>query len=290
MKTHERIALVLWGSLFLLLIVLGVLNLRRDVRMLPRGQNMPGVSIRPVITRSATVAFAGDFRPGCSDHGQFNAQAISMVLSGLARRDPDMVILTGDYVCAWPDQPERARAQLEQFADMARAALGPVWERTHFAYGNHEIGHAPLVRAILGDESNDEYTIPGALRVIVFQSDYASLNTDYDPTAWLYATVGKPSPLTVFVRHEPWTGHGVRRSANVQRALKNGIVDLYVFGHEHHYARTGREIIAGNGGAKLDPGAWYGYVLVKTMPGQGVTVSAIDATTETVRDTFRFIP
>lgn len=242
---------------------------------------------RPMVTRSATLAFLGDFRPDC-DTGKFNPQAIHMTLSALATHDPDLIVMSGDYLCAWPDESSKARDQLSQFKGMVKRALGPVLsKRTHYAYGNHEMGHDALVRVYLGDVANDVYTVPGAARVITFKSDFDTKVNDPD-LAWLRATVSEDAPLTVFVRHEPWKGHGTRMSSHVRDVLKAGAVDLFVFGHEHRYERTGREIIAGNGGAGLEPGAWYGYVIVRVKPGGFVDVTAHDARTGTVRDMFSF--
>lgn len=253
-----------------------------------QGGPVPRVS-RPAPTRSAIVAFTGDFRPTC-ETGAYNVGAILGVLGSIRAKAPDMVMFSGDYLCAWPHEPEKALAQLRTFRGLLTRGLGPEWPAfTHFAYGNHEVGHESLIRASLGDAPMDTYTVQGALGVISFPSDFMT-SPRGAPMDWLRSVLSGPlPPLVVFVRHEPWNGHGVRRSQEVRSVIGEAIArnDLCPAPLIAVLVAEDEQVWLAQGGAHLDDGQAYGYVLVQVVAGsRNVQVRAIHAETEQVHDQF----
>jgi hypothetical protein len=108
--------------------------------------------------------------------------------------------------------------------------------------------------------------------------------------SWLQATLAVPTTYTFTIRHEPYNdarAPGVTPSENMMMSSYNsGALTLSITGHTHLVQLPGGtqpygdpygstqayEIISGNGGAPLDAGSTYGYMVATRRVSDGAIV------------------
>ncbi|HUB08220.1 MAG TPA: metallophosphoesterase [Myxococcales bacterium] len=103
---------------------------------------------------------------------------------------------------------------------------------------------------------------PGQTAKFVFMAANA---WDQTQSTWLDATLAQPTTYTFVIRHEPSSDArdcpGITPSDQIISAHP---LTLKIVGHSHEYSpydSTYQEVIVGNGGAPLDSGSSYGFVL-----------------------------
>lgn len=229
----------------------------------------------------------GDVRPDC----QRDTYALESMqtLSAVRELAPsvDLVLGTGDYLCARPWQGAKAAEQVA----MLKTLLPLVDAHTLYALGNHEMGHGDLLNRELGATPWGAIDLPG-LRVVWLPSD-----TERSFTPPILDSLLRGAPRLVVIRHEPWGACGTTGDAWIRDRVRAAKPELILHGHVHTFALPGQEleecgrklplgpqeVVIGNGGA---PGflklGWAGYTMI-SLPAQGpVTVEAYD-TARTLR-------
>jgi hypothetical protein len=240
--------------------------------------------------RTLRLAVWGDVRPSCRN-SKFDTVTpkVFELLNKLDKEKPfDLVIATGDYVCARPWEGQQAQAQLEYITSIYPKQL---WFKTIAAPGNHEIGHGDLCRYskfnILSEGGYYDYE---DLRVVVLPSEINELATNRLSFAWIKRAAAHSGRL-VAVRHEPPGSCGTRH-AWIMSAVQNEKPNLVFYGHVHtwlapgsHYEDCGRklalaenEIIVGNGGASgwEEKNGWAGVTVIEMYPDGRSLVQAVD--------------
>ncbi|HTR50992.1 MAG TPA: metallophosphoesterase [Kofleriaceae bacterium] len=110
--------------------------------------------------------------------------------------------------------------------------------------------------------------------------------------AWLDLALAEPSTYTFAVRHEPHyseTAPGVDPSTQI---LARHPLTMLLTGHTHSYdhVQAYKEIIVGNGGAPLNSGYDYGYVIIALQPDGTLQVTSYDYMTHATVDQFAINP
>jgi hypothetical protein len=108
-------------------------------------------------------------------------------------------------------------------------------------------------------------------------------------SAWLEATLSKPTTYTFIVRHEPKEASQAPGCRDSEPIMARHPYTLAIVGHTHLYARTGpRQVTIGNGGAPLVGGGDYGFALVQQRADGAIQVDMIDYATGLADESFRF--
>lgn len=216
----------------------------------------------------------GDVRPSCST-GVYPPEVPTVLraLGAAHRATPaDVVVTTGDYLCAWPWEGQKALHQLQQVVDWYPE---PLWPRTVWTLGNHEVGHQQLMRSARTSATSQGWADLGDLRVVWLPSDQDTSSL-VDPV-WLDRALTHRGRLVV-VRHEPWGSCGTRGDGWIRDRVRASRPSLIAFGHIHTWAAPGtrlqecgsevaldnNEIVVGNGGAPgwRESAGWVGYTAV----------------------------
>ena len=226
---------------------------------------------------TVTLLIWGDQRPSCST-GEYPPM-VGQVLQRVALEAPraDLLVATGDYLCAWAHQGDRAFAQLETFLRWIPEAQHL---RTVYASGNHEVTQAQMLRSSIMGVTPKGWRQVQDVRVVWLPSDQ-DLAGGLTP-GWL----GRArSWRLVVVRHEPWGAVGTKGDEWIRDRVRAARPTLVLHGHVHTWAAPlthvadvvpldlgPAEVIAGNGGAK----GWE-----KSVGWAGVTVAELrsDGTT-----------
>ncbi len=211
------------------------------------------------------------------------------MLRSISMRGPDLIIGTGDYLCAWGDQAPLARAQLKLLKEIIKANVPKdLRSKMRWAQGNHEFNHAELMRVYLSEIPYWHELFKG-VHIIAAPSDagaYLYPEADRRIREWL----ALPQPVTIYLRHEPPGSHGTRHDSEMFDTLSVAPPSLIIHGHEHKYARSGNAIIVGNSGAEGREGP-LGYAIIEIKPrAVPVRVTAYDAITDQPIDTMEYQP
>ncbi len=227
----------------------------------------------------------GDVRPSCRT-GVYPPEvpAVLRALGAAHRATPaDLVVTTGDYLCAWPWEGPKALDQLQQVVDWYPESL---WPRTVWTLGNHEVGHQQLVRSARTSATSQGWVDLRDLRVVWLPSDQDT--TSSLERAWLDRALTHDGRLVV-VRHEPWGSCGTCGDGWIRDRVRAARPSLVAFGHVHTWAAPGttlhecgrevvlgpNEVVVGNGGA---PGwresvGWVGYTTAILRSSGGVELT-----------------
>lgn len=207
---------------------------------------------------TAEFLIFGDVRPSCDQpYDLVPLTPLMLAQMGSADYHPAVVLGTGDYLCAWPDEPQEARRQFWRFQKLYPRHLIP---RTLLAHGNHEKGHTDTLIASRFTATPYGWQDSAGIRVVWLPSD-----TDWQNRVtpdWLQSALSFTGPLIV-IRHEPWGSCGTRGDEWIRDQVRARRPRLIAFGHIHTVALpgttlqdcgrsvtlAGNEVIIGNGGA-----------------------------------------
>lgn len=225
----------------------------------------------------------GDVRPDCArDSYALEGMQVAAAVRELAPT-MDLVLGTGDYLCARPWEAAKARTQM----GMLKALLPPASASVLYALGNHEEGHGALLAETLAATPAGRRDFYGELRVVWLPSDRAKSLTPARLEGLLEDAPGR----LIVVRHEPWGACGTSNDAWIRNRVRAARPSLVVHGHIHTVALPGdeleecgrritlgpREVVMGNGGAPGFAPRWAGYGVI-TLPVAGPpVVRAYDA-------------
>jgi len=218
--------------------------------------------------RTLRLAIWGDVRPSCST-GYWDpvTPKIFERLAILDKEKPfDLVITTGDYICAWPWEGELALRQLDGVpkkeyteaktkfdAAVEAGSMTPqdcgkellklngllhmyprnLFSRTIFAPGNHEVGHMQLFRTA------NMYMLPFGyydledLRVVVLPSEMDLTAMSQLTPEWIRNATDHTGRLIV-VRHEPSLSCGTWNKWIMDTA-QSANPNLVFYGHRHDW-------------------------------------------------------
>lgn len=222
----------------------------------------------------------GDQRPSCSTG--IYAPAVGLVQRQVVAEAPaaDLVIATGDYLCAWPHEQAKALAQLQTWMEPFPSEI---WRKSVIALGNHEVGHHQILRSAQISTLPQGFVEILGVRVVWLPSDADLAHVLLRD--WLDQALDFPGRLVV-VRHEPWGALGTRGDGWIRDRVRAAAPTLILHGHVHTWALPGqtvdgqvlgrREVVVGNGGAPSAP--WYGVTRVTLAPDGSVTVVGADTT------------
>jgi hypothetical protein len=252
---------------------------------------------------SLYFAVVGDTRPANIDGTSgYPTTIINKIYADIAAMSPQpqFVITTGDYMFASPSGSQ-ASAQISLYMNAAHQfTTGPIFA----AMGNHECTGATASNCSGSPTSNMNaymsamvtplgktlpyYTIPindtnntwTAKIIIAACNDWDS--TQYN---WLKGELAKPTTYTFVVRHEPTGTSGPPCVSEMDALLNQSTYNLFIVGHSHTFAHSGKELTVGNGGAPITGGAQYGFATI-TQGASGLTVTQYDYLTSQAINTF----
>ena len=222
----------------------------------------------------------GDQRPSCSTG--IYAPAVGLVQRQVVAEAPaaDLIIATGDYLCAWPHEQAKALTQLQTWMEPFPSEI---WRKSVIALGNHEVGHHQILRSAQISTLPQGFIEIMGVRVVWLPSDADLAHVLLRD--WLDQALDFPGRLVV-VRHEPWGALGTRGDGWIRDRVRAASPTLILHGHVHTWALPGqtvdgqvlgrREVVVGNGGAPSAP--WYGVTRVTLAPDGSVTVVGVDTT------------
>jgi hypothetical protein len=252
----------------------------------------------------------GDTRPPLiDDTAGYPTAIIDGIYSSLERGTPSppFVVATGDYMFASPRGTE-SNPQLDLYLAARTRYSGAFFP----AMGNHECTGATASNCGPGtaDGTTANYSnyLSRMLGPIQQSSPYYVIEIDASDgswtaklvfvaanawtatqSAWLAATLAKPTTYTFVVRHEPAAGSTAPGVTESEAIMAQHPYTLAIVGHTHTYGRTGpRQITVGNGGAPLTGGVNYGYGIVGQRADGALQVDMIDSSTGQADAKFRF--
>lgn len=252
-------------------------------------------------------AVVGDTRPPVIDDTKnYPTAIITKIYQGVQATGAPFAVSTGDYMFA-STYGTQASAQLALYLGARKAFAGPLFP----ALGNHECtgavtsncgqgtadgvtkNYAAFTSALLGpiQQPNPWYAIEVDHTQMAWTAKFVFIAGNAWSSAqaqWLQQAMAKPTTYTFVIRHEPQaatTAPGVTPSEQI---LSQYPYTLKIVGHTHTYARYGREVVVGNGGAPLTSGAGYGYAMINQRQDGAMQVDMIDWQTGQPDPSFRF--
>ena len=243
---------------------------------------------------SSMLNFAvfGDCRPPLpEDTGHYP----SAIVGGIFQRAQDVgaqfVVGTGDYMNAFTSFA--VDAQVSAFLQARQAFKGSLY----LTMGNHECmtttssncpnaNESPNAIAFMTKLAPPNLTKPyyridmptafgNAKFIFIAANAWSTAQSD-----WLKQQLADPTQYTFVVRHEASNDQSAPGVTPSDTLLMGAPITVAFFGHTHEYLRIDpSHIIAGNGGAPLDSGTAYGFVLAKQRADGAIALQAIDQAT-----------
>lgn len=258
----------------------------------------------PLANRFRMAVF-GDVRPPrAGATADYPEAIIRSLFQQIAARAPNLVVGTGDYLYAEPDDLAAATAQIERLRVGERAYAGPIYH----ALGNHECAIATdsncprgdetaLVRAFMRQLLPPRVTKPyyrvdletglGRAKLILVAANAWS----EAQASWLEAQLSDSTPYTFVVRHEPPSSRSALGVSQSEAIIHRHPLTLELLGHIHRYQRLdAKHVISGNGGAPLTSGGYFGFLLIDLLTNGNLAVQEIDEATGRPTDQFTICP
>ena len=253
----------------------------------------------------ALMSFAvfGDCRPPLpEDTTQYPSMIVTSIFSRAQAEGAQFVVGTGDYMNAFTQTA--ADAQVDLFLAARASFTGPVY----LTMGNHECmtttsgncpnaNESPNAQVYMSKLAPAGSTKPyfridlptpfgGAKFVFVAANAWSTEQSD-----WLKMQLADPTRYTFVMRHEASNDQSAPGVGQTDTLLVGAPLTVAFFGHTHEYQRIDpSHVIAGNGGAPLDSGTQYGFVLVKQRGDGNLSLSAIDQATGNPMDAWAVTP
>jgi hypothetical protein len=230
----------------------------------------------------------GDVRPANMDQtAGYPTTVIDSVMDGLLALGAQFVVASGDYMFA--TNGTAANAQL----DLLLSAEGRYGGHVFHTLGNHECNGFTASNCPLGNETANIQAFHARLA-----SAYATPYYDWmihttagdahfiatapnawstAQQAWLTAALAQPALYTFVIAHEPANENTAPGSTAIESAIaaRTGGVTLRLYGHTHEYRHLqDNAIIAGNAGAPLSFGGFFGFVTIEQRADLNIIVTA----------------
>jgi hypothetical protein len=219
----------------------------------------------------------------------------TMIVTGIfARAEAEgaqFVIGTGDYMNAFTQTA--VDAQVNLFLGARASFKGPVY----LTMGNHECmttttGNCPNANETPNAQVYMSKLAPAGVTKPYFRVDlptplgsaklvYIAANAwSTEQGDWLKAQLADPTHYTFVMRHEASNDQSAPGVGPSDTLMMAAPLTVGFFGHTHVYQRIDpSHVIAGNGGAPLDSGTQYGFVLVEQRADGNLNLTAIDQAT-----------
>jgi hypothetical protein len=256
-------------------------------------------------TGGALLSFAvfGDCRPPIpEDTLQYPTMIVTSIFTRAQAAKAQFVVGTGDYMNAFTQTA--ASAQIDAFLGARASFTGPVY----LTMGNHECMTTTTGNCPNANESPNaqlymsKLAPPGSTKPyfridlptpfgsakLIFLAANAWATEQGD---WLKTQLADPTRYTFVMRHEASNDQSAPGVGPTDTILMGAPLTVAFFGHTHVYQRIDpSHVIAGNGGAPLDSGTQYGFVLVQQRPDGNLALSAIDQATGNPIDAWNVTP
>jgi calcineurin-like phosphoesterase family protein len=253
----------------------------------------------------ALLSFAvfGDCRPPIpEDTLQYPTMIVTGIFTRAQAENAQFVVGTGDYMNAFTQLA--ASAQVDAFLGARAAFQGPVY----LTMGNHECMTTTTGNCPNANESPNaqiymsKLAPPGSTKPyfridvptplgsakLIFLAANAWATEQGD---WLKTQLADPTRYTFVMRHEASNDQSAPGVGPTDAILMGAPLTVAFFGHTHVYQRIDpSHVIAGNGGAPLDSGTQYGFVLVKQRADGTLSLTAIDQATGNPIDAWNVTP
>ena len=239
-----------------------------------------------------SFAVFGDCRPPLpEDTTQYPTMIVTGIFSRAQTEGAQFVIGTGDYMNAFTQTA--ADAQVKLFLGARASFSGPVY----LTMGNHECmtttsGNCPNANESPNAQIYMSKLAPAGSTKPYFRIDlptpfgsaklvFIAANAwSTEQGDWVKAQLADPTRYTFVMRHEASNDQSAPGVGPTDTLLMGAPLTVGFFGHTHVYQRIDpSHVIAGNGGAPLDSGTQYGFVLVKQRPDGNLSLTAIDQAT-----------
>jgi hypothetical protein len=239
-----------------------------------------------------SFAVFGDCRPPLPEQ---TTGYPTMIVTGIfARADAEgaqLVVGTGDYMNAFTQTA--VDAQVNLFLGARASFKGPVY----LTMGNHECmttttGNCPNANETPNAQVYMSKLAPTGVTKPYFRIDlptplgsaklvFIAANAwSTEQGDWLETQLADPTHYTFVIRHEASNDQSAPGVGPSDTLMMGAPLTVGFFGHTHVYQRIDpSHVIAGNGGAPLDSGTQYGFVLVKQRADGNLTLTAIDEAT-----------
>jgi hypothetical protein len=250
-----------------------------------------------------SFAVFGDCRPPLpEDTTHYPSPIVSGIFSHAQSEGAQFVVGTGDYMNAIFQAA--VDAQVKLFLDARAAFKGPVY----LTMGNHECmtttsGNCPNANETPNAQVYMSKLAPPGSTKPFFRIDmptpagsakfvFIAANAwSTEQSDWLKTQLADPTHYTFVVRHEASNDQSAPGVGPSDMLLTGAPLTVGFFGHTHVYQRIDpSHVIAGNGGAPLDSGTQYGFVLVKQRADGNLSLSAIDQATGNPIDAWAVTP
>jgi hypothetical protein len=250
-----------------------------------------------------SFAVFGDARPPIpEDSFQYPSAIVSGIFSQAQAQGAQIMIGTGDYMNAFTSTA--VDAQVQAFQSAQSGFKGSIY----LAMGNHECqtttqsncpngSESPNVQAYLAKLApagvNKPYyridlSSPSGTAKIIFIAPNAWSTEQED---WLKQQIADATKYTFIVRHEPSDSNTAPGVTPSDMVLAGAPLTVAFYGHTHEYKRLDvQHVISGNGGAPLDTGTHYGFVLVQQLADGNLALSEIDQATGMPLDAWKVTP
>ncbi|MCU1278360.1 MAG: hypothetical protein JWM53_1906, partial [bacterium] len=212
------------------------------------------------------------------------------------------VVGTGDYMNAFTQTA--VDAQVGLFLTARAAFQGPVY----LTMGNHECmtttsGNCPNANETPNAQVYMSKLAPAGSTKPYFRIDvptplgsakfvFIAANAwSTEQGDWIKTQLADPTHYTFIIRHEAPNDQSAPGVPPSDTLMMGAPTTVAFFGHTHVYQRIDpSHIIAGNGGAPLDSGTQYGFVLVKQRADGNLSLQAIDQATGNPIDAWAVTP
>ncbi|MCA1663428.1 MAG: metallophosphoesterase [Myxococcales bacterium] len=266
---------------------------------LPPAQNDGGVH------GGALLSFAvfGDCRPPLPEQTTgYPTMIVTGIFSRAETEGAQFVIGTGDYMNALT--ANAVDAQVNLFLGARASFTGPVY----LTMGNHECmtttsgncpnaNETPNAKVYMSKLAPSGSTKPyfridmptplGSAKLVFIAANAWST----EQGDWLKTQLADPTHYTFVIRHEASNDQSAPGVGPSDALMMGAPLTVGFFGHTHVYQRVDpSHVIAGNGGAPLDSGTQYGFVLVKQRADGNLSLSAIDQATGNPIDAWAVTP
>jgi hypothetical protein len=250
-----------------------------------------------------SFAVFGDSRPPIpEDSLQYPSAIVSGIFSQAQQQGAQFMVGTGDYMNALTQTG--VDGQVQAFQKAQAGFTGPIY----LAMGNHEcqtttagncpnLNESPNVQAFMSKLApaglttpyyRKDFDTPNGKAKLIFIAANAWTSAQED---WLKQQLADPTRYTFVIRHE-WSDATSAPGVTPSDAVLMGApLTVGFFGHTHVYRRIDvQHVISGNGGAPLDTGTHYGFVLVQQQADGNFTLTEIDQATGMPLDSWKVTP
>jgi hypothetical protein len=269
------------------------------------------IAVGPLSTLS--FAIVGDSNPAvANDTAGYPTSIVAKIWQDIqnATPRPAFAIATGDYINAIPGGPQ-VTPQFTQWLSLRKGFSNPVYP----VMGNHECNGYVTSNCGTGNAdgvtSNYSSFVSQLLAPIGQTSPFYSVNVSgaggawsakfvftacnawsSAQSAWLTSTLSKSTTYTFIVQHEDATAPTAPCVSASAAIVAQYPYTLLITGHQHIYMRnmSQKSLTVGNGGAPLESGTWYGYVIAQQQASGQMLFTAYEQSANTVMDTFTVSP